>query len=119
MTGPAAFFGEHKLSLQIFLTVQRAVESVGLAEIGFSKSQISFRRHKSFVWVWRPGQYLEGKTAPLVITFSFPYRHNSPRWKQIVEPKPGRFTHHLELFSIEDVDDEVCSWIQAAWDAAG
>jgi hypothetical protein len=119
MTGPAAFFGEHELSLQIFLTIQGAVESAGPAVITVSKSQISFRRHKSFAWVWRPGQYLKGKTAPLVITFSFPYRHSSPRWKQIVEPKPGRFTHHLELFSIEDVNDEVSGWIQAAWAAAG
>jgi hypothetical protein len=119
MTSPAAYFGEQKLSLQIFEVIQHAVESAGQAEITVSKSQISFRRHKSFAWVWRPGQYLKGKTAPLVITFSLPYRHSSPRWKQIVEPKPGHFTHHLELFSIEEVDDEVYGWIQAAWAAAG
>jgi hypothetical protein len=119
MTGPAAFFGEQGFSLQIFQAVQRAVENIGPAEIVVSKSQIAFRRRKSFAWVWRPGQYLKGKTAPLVITFSFPYRHNSPRWKEIVEPKPSRFTHHLELYSTDDVDDEVCGWIQAAWEAAG
>jgi hypothetical protein len=41
----------------------------------------------------------------------------SPRWKEIVEPAPGRFTHHLELHSTADVDDEVQSWLQEAWES--
>jgi hypothetical protein len=65
-----------------------------------------------------PGTYLRGRHAPLVLTLSFRHRDPSPRWKEIVEPKPGRFTHHLELYSATDIDDEVCSWLQAAWEAA-
>jgi hypothetical protein len=52
--------------------------------------------------------------APLVLTLSFPYRHGSPRWKEIVEPAPGRFTHHLELYSTADIDDEVTGWLRDA-----
>jgi hypothetical protein len=43
----------------------------------------------------------------------------SPRWKEIVEANPGRFTHHLELYSKDDVDEELRSWLQDAWTAAG
>lgn len=46
-------------------------------------------------------------------------RDPSSRWKEIVEPKPGRFTHHLELNAPTAVDDEVCAWLMAAWSAAG
>jgi hypothetical protein len=40
------------------------------------------------------------------------------RWKQIVEPAPGRFTHHLELHTASEIDDEVRRWLQEAWEAA-
>jgi hypothetical protein len=42
-------------------------------------------------------------------------RESSPRWKEIVEPAPGRFMHHLELDSVDDIDDEVPDWLQGAW----
>ena len=65
--------------------------------------------------VWMPGQYLKGDTAPLVLTLFLPWRDSSPRWKEIVEPAPGRFTHHLELYSPEDIDNEVKAWLRQAW----
>jgi hypothetical protein len=83
-----------------------------------TKSQVAFRRNKAFAWAWTPDRYLHGKHAPLVLTLGFPYRDGSPRWKEIVEPKPGRFTHHLELYSTTDIDDEVRTKLRAAWDAA-
>ena len=36
-----------------------------------------------------------------------------------MEPYPGRFTHHLELFSLEEVDEEVENWLNEAWQLAG
>ena len=56
---------------------------------------------------------------PLVLTLSLGRRDNSPRWKEVVEPKAGRFTHHLELRSEDEIDGEVRSWIREAWDGAG
>ena len=112
------FFKGHDLSRQIFEAVRLAVETAGPAELRVSKSQISFRRHRLFAWVWMPGQYLRGNVAPLVLTFSFRQRDPSPRWKEIVEPAPGRFTHHLELYSAAGVDDEVRCWLHDAWAAA-
>jgi hypothetical protein len=58
------------------------------------------------------------KTAPLVLTLSFHKRDPSPRWKEIVEPYPGRFTHHLELYATNDIDDEVRNWLWEAWAGA-
>lgn len=112
------FFAGQDRSRQIFETVRRAVEAIGPAELRISKSQISFRRRKAFAWVWRPGQYLHGKVAPLVLTLSFWRRDPSSRWKEIVEPAPRRFAHHLELYSTVDFDDEVRGWLQDAWTAA-
>jgi hypothetical protein len=79
---------------------------------------VAFYRRKAFAWAWMPDRYLHGKHASLVLTLSFRYRDSSPRWKEIVEPKPGRFTHHLELYSSADIDGEVRGWLRAAWEAA-
>jgi hypothetical protein len=83
-----------------------------------TRSQVAFARRKPFAWAWIPAIYLRGNHAPLVLTLAFPDRHDSPRWKQIVEPRPGRFTHHLELWSPAEVDPEVHSFLRQAWEAA-
>jgi hypothetical protein len=56
--------------------------------------------------------------VPLVLTLSFRSREKSPRWKEIVEAASGRFTHHLELVTTADIDDEVRGWLRDAYDAA-
>lgn len=48
---------------------------------------------------------LHGKDARW-FSHSFHHKDTSPRWKEIVEPKPGRLTHHLELYSTSEMDDE-------------
>lgn len=115
---PEQYLGDDAEALQLFAAVVAAIAAIGPATIHASKSQIAFRRRRHFAWVWRPGQYLKGKTAPLVLTLIFTMRNNSPRWKEIVEPRPGSFTHHLELYTSADIDEEVRGWLHAAWDAA-
>ncbi len=116
---PDDFFLGQVESRAIFDAVRGAVDEIGPAEVRVTKSQVAFWRRKAFAWVWIPSQYLRRKAAPLVLTLGFRYRNNSPRWKKIVEPYPGRFTHHLELNSAEEVDDEVRRWLCEAWAAAG
>ena len=113
------FFAGQEQSRQLFEALRQAVEAIGPVELRVTKSQIAFRRRKAFAWAWRPGQYLRGRSAPLVLTLGLCRRDGSPRWKEIVEPAPGRFTHHLELYSRDDVDDEVRLWLREAWLAAG
>jgi Domain of unknown function (DUF5655) len=115
---PDEFFTGYEKSRPIFEALREAIEESGPSEIRVTKSQIAFYRRKAFAWVWVPDRYLHGKHALLVLTLSFHYRDSSPRWKEIVEPKPGRFTHHLELYSLADIDDEVRDWLRAAWAAA-
>jgi hypothetical protein len=118
MTTLDELFAGHEESRGIFEAVRGAVEAIGPAELRVGQSQVTFRRRKAFVWVWMPRKYLRGRTAPLVLTLSFPNRDPSRRWKKIVEPRPGRFTHHLELYSIADFDDEVRGWLLDAWEGA-
>ena len=113
------FFAGYEKSRPIFEALREAIEELGPVEMRVTKSQVAFNRKKAFAWAWVPNRYLHGKYAPLVLTLGFRYRDPSPRWKEIVEPYPGHFTHHLELYSIEDINNEVCLWLRAAWEAAG
>jgi hypothetical protein len=107
------FFAGRAGSRRLFEALQAVVVEIGPAELRVTKSQVAFCRAKPFVWI--PGQYLRGKTAPLVLTLSFFHRDPSPRWKEIVQPSAKRFTHHLELYTLDQIDDEVRAWLRAAY----
>jgi hypothetical protein len=112
------FFAGYEASRPIFEALRSTIEDLGSVEIRVMKSQVAFYRRKAFAWAWMPDRYLHGHHAPLVLTLSFHFRDSSRRWKEIAEPKPGRFTHHLELYSPADIDEEVRGWLRAAWEAA-
>lgn len=115
------FFTGYDLSRVLFETLLRYVDTLGPVQLKISKTQIALRRGKAFAWVWIPAMHLRRrspKLAPLVLTFLYPQPHDSPRWKEIVQVSPNRFTHHLELWSAEDIDEEVRGWLCAAWDGA-
>jgi len=112
------FFQGYEESRPIFEAVRSALNAIGPTELRVSKSQVAFWRRKSVARVWVPAHYLRGKVAPLVLTISLRSRDTSPRWKEIVEPSPGHFTHHLELYSIAEVNDEVRNWLREMWTTA-
>ena len=112
-----AFFEGDAQALRLFEAVADCVEGFGDGGLKVSKSQIAFRRARNFAMVWRPAQYL-GRGAPLVLTVLLRRRDRSSRWKEVVEPAPGRFTHHLELRDVAEVDDEVEAWLTEAWQSA-
>ena len=95
------------------------IGALGSLELRVTKSQVAFRRRRAFAWAWMPGKILRGRTAPLVLSLALPERDPSPRWKQVVEPAPGRFMHHLELYTTADLDEQVAVWLRRAWEAAG
>lgn len=114
---PDEFFAGHPHSRQLFEAVRREVEALGESSMRVSKSQIAFKRRRGFAWAWMPEHYLKRKAALLVLSLSLPRRDASPRWKEIVEPYPGRFMHHLELYETSEIDEQVRNWLREAWEA--
>lgn len=112
------YFDEAALSRRLFEAVAQEISRFGNVRARVSKSQIAFRRRKNVAVVWMPGKYLKGPVAPLVLTLSFVEKDSSPRWKQVIQASNNRFTHHLELYRVEDIDAQVQAWLRSAWDAA-
>ena len=113
------FFAGFEESRRLFDALCATIGKAGEVEFRISKSQIAFYRNSAYAWAWIPGKYLKKNFAPLVFSLSLRRRDPSPRWKEIVEPAIGRFMHHLELYSIEEIDDEVLNWHMEARELAG
>ena len=110
------FFEDRDEARELFDAVIANMADLGSFETRVSKSQIACRRRRDFAWIWCPDRYLRGPTvAPLALSLSLPVRDVSPRWKEVVEPSPGRFMHHLELRNRSDLDDEVRHWLRQAY----
>jgi hypothetical protein len=112
------YFKDAEESRLLFEALRATVEAIGAYQLRVTKSQVAFHRRRTFAWAWVPGKYLHGRGAPLVLTLALSHHDPSPRWKQVVEPRPGRFTHHLELYSAGDIDAQVCKWLEQAWQEA-
>lgn len=85
------------------------------AEVKVQKSQISFYNRHLFAAASLPVR--RKKTWPdncLLVTFGLDARLQSPRIAVAVEPYPNRWTHHVVLGSVEEIDEELLGWLQEA-----
>ena len=111
------FFKDDAQGYAIYQAVERMARTVGPLEVRVSKSQVAFRRRRGFAYLWRPGMYVKS-SVPLVLSLPLPRNAPSPRFKQIVQPSPGIWMHHLELRDSSDLDAEVFGWLREAYEAA-
>jgi hypothetical protein len=109
------FFKGRPEGRAIHRAIKEAVKEIGPSEIRVSKSQIGFYRRHPFAATWTPGRYLKGDVPLLALSVFLRRRDGSPRRKKVVEPRPGRYTHHLELRSAKELDDEVRFRLSEAW----
>lgn len=118
-SGPAALFSGHPVALAVFERVRELLAGVGPVHVRTTKSQVAFRRDRGFAYLWRPGQYLRGENAEVVLSIATDHPIVSDRFKEVVEPAPGRWMHHLEIRDPDEIDDEVATWLRVAADRAG
>ena len=118
-TGLAEYFRKDRASARLRDVTLRVIRQSGPSTMRTSRSQIAFSRQRAFAWIWAPRQYLGPRAAPLALSIALPRRIRSSRWKEVVEPQPGRYIHHLEVRRARDVDVTVRRWLAEAWADAG
>jgi adenylate kinase family enzyme len=125
MKAPGTFaveslFEGYPRSLALFQHIRRYIESLGSVKIEAAKTQVSFGMKRKFAWVWLPQMWIKKQPRDsIVLTFSLPRRVEDPRIKQAVEPRPGRWTHHVVIQKEADLDDQVKQWLKEAYSQAG
>ncbi len=115
------FFGRHLDALSLYLTFEELLfDSFPEVNRRVQKTQITFfNRHVfacvSFARVRRKAELPAGY---MVITLGLPCPLDSERVAVKTEPYPGRWTHHFVVSAPEELDEEMLSWIRAAYDFA-
>lgn len=84
--------------------------------IRVQKSQIAFSNWHNFAFVsFLPVR--KAKERPKVfitVTFGLSYQKQSPRVDAATEPYPNRWTHHVLISSLGEIDGELIGWIREA-----
>ncbi len=116
-----AFFAGHEAVLPVYEALRELFFHLcpGL-EVRVSKTQVSFLPSVMAACVSFLPARRKAERPPvwLTLTLCLPYRIESARIAQCSEPYPMRWTHHIMLSSVEEVDDELASWAAEAFDWA-
>jgi hypothetical protein len=115
---PEDLLAGHPVALEVLSRVRELLDALGPYDMRVFRSQIAFRRRRGFAYLWRPGQYLSGPVAEVVLSVVLGRQDPSPRWKQVVHPSPAHWMHHLELRGTAELDEEVGDWLREAYDRA-
>lgn len=78
------------------------------------RTQVGFFHECGFVWSWPARRKVDRDAGCIGVSLGLPARLDSPRIDQAVEAYPGRWTHHLRLSSVEQIDAELLNWIDEA-----
>ena len=111
------FFDKHPEALPLYEALEERIRSeIQDVTIKVQKTQISFANKHNFAFVsFLPAR--KAKERPdiyITVTFGLGYRKESPRIDAATEPYPNRWTHHMLISQVDEVDDELLGWIKEA-----
>jgi hypothetical protein len=106
-------------SLKLFNVVRSYIESLGPVKVEAAKTQVSFGAKMKFAWVWLPQTWTKKRPEDsITLTFDMGHRIAHDRIVEAVEPRPGRWTHHVIIEKASDLDDDVRAWLRESYELA-
>ena len=111
------FFAGHMDVLPVYEKLEKQIlDQIPDVQIKVAKTQISFANKRGFALVsFNPCR--KAALRPKVwmtVTFGLGYRKDSIRIDVATQPYPGRWTHHVMVGSVDEIDEELMNWIQEA-----
>ena len=111
------FFDQHMDSLPLYEAFESSVrKEIMDIRIKVQNTQISFYNRHLFACV-SFARVRKKKDCPdsyIVITFGLNHKLESPRIEAVSEPYPNRWTHHVLVSDINEIDNELMGWIKEA-----
>ena len=111
------YFNDHMDALPLYERLEGLIlEQIPDAKIKVSKTQISFSNKRGFAFVsFNPCRRTKERPEVwMTVTFGLSYRKDSPRIDVATEPYPNRWTHHVMVGCVEEIDEELMDWIKEA-----
>ncbi len=115
------FFDKQPAALPLYeVFTGKLFEMFPVTSVRVQKSQITFSNRHVYACVsFAPVKKKAELPDPyLVITLGLPYPLNSNRVAVKTEPYPGRWTTHLVVGSIAELNDEFFEWVKQAYEFA-
>ncbi len=117
------FFDKMPNALPLYQELERRIKAeLGEVRIKVQKTQISFYNKRMFACV-SFAKLQNAETRPkeyIVVTFGLGRHELSPRIDAVSEPYPNRWTHHVLVSEMSEIDNEIMGWIgEAAAFSAG
>lgn len=112
------FFEGHLSALPLYEAFEAEVfRRFPNTSLKVQKSQISFSNRHIFACVSfaRVKKKAELPSPYIVITLGLSYPLESDRVAVKTEPYPGRWTTHIVIGTLEELDEELFGWVQQAY----
>lgn len=112
------FFDNHPTAVPLYEAFEaKLLEIFPLTTIRVQKTQITFSNRHVYACVsfQRVRKKADLPDSYIVITLGLPYPLESDRVAVKTEPYPGRWTTHIVVGAIEELDDELFVWIRQAY----
>ena len=111
------FFNEHMEALPLYQRLETLIlEQIPDVRIKVSKTQIGFFNKRGFAFVsFNPCRRAKDRPETwMTVTFGLAFRVDDPRIDVVTEPYPNRWTHHVTVSRVEDMDGQLLGWIREA-----
>lgn len=108
------FFNEHADALPLYERLEAQIlAQIPDVKIKVSKTQISFSNKCGFSFAsFLPCRKAKDRPKTwLTVSFGHDRKVESPRIDVATEPYPNRWTHHVMVSSVEEIDEELMGWI--------
>ena len=103
-------------AFRLFQAVRTYIESIGPVEVAATKTQVSFSVKTRFAWVWLPQLWIQKRPEnSITLAFDLDHEVKDTRMAAAMEPRPGRWTHHVLIDKEPDLDDKVKGWLRHAY----
>ena len=117
--GPEAALGPDGLGMAVYRRVRACLTGFGDLEVRPTTSQVAFRRRRGFADLRDPRRALGRGAVEVVLSIALPRADRSPRFKQVIHVAHRVWMHHLELRSVDEVDEPIVALLLEAASAAG
>ncbi len=78
-------------------------------------TQVSFYNTHAFAWAWPPRKRKGVPEVCMMVTFGLDYELVHPRIMEATEPYPNRWTHHVVVSRMDEIDGELMEWIDQSY----
>ena len=111
------FFDEKPAALPLYEAfAKQLLAEIDNVTVKVRKTQISFSNKYNFAFVsLLPVRKAKARPETwITVTFGLQYKKEAPRIDAATEPYPNRWTHHMLISSVDEIDDELMGWIKEA-----